>query len=65
LGEVLLKTEEVACHSLGFYSWKVFHPGTVTIALAACLKGRTHTLAKVLEPTEPEISFLLAAWGLL
>jgi hypothetical protein len=34
-------------------------------ALAACLKGRTHILAKLLEPTEPEISFLLAAWGLL
>jgi len=31
-------------------------------ALAACLKGRTHILAKTLEPTEPEISFLRAEW---
>jgi hypothetical protein len=34
-------------------------------ALAAYLKGRTHILAKILEPKEPEISFLLAVWGLL
>src|SRR6266404_8888913 len=60
-GEVLPKKEEVAGYSLGFDQGKVLHPQRTPPRLAACLKGRTHILAKVHIISSGRIGFALRA----